>query len=378
MHNDVKLNVEQILGAWDRNTPHKRKLLLELLGVPAIITDLDGMVLDYNIQAHLLLGLDRHELLGRDLGLLLSNYIVVDKLPTITEDLYKFNSQANKTDHYFINSYKNEKYKIHFFVRTDGWSSPEDALLVTEQKYRNLVENAVEGIFILGLKGFYLVNESFCKIFGYQMEEILQLDPYLLVPPNERQSIKENLIRKMEEKILMHRKVEQVLLHKEGYEVTCEMSFFSTFYNGEYAIQGHVRDISELKRVEKELEESEVIYRTVVENAYDNVFIFNKDGLVYANKRLCETLGCKYDELIGKKDFEWIAPEHRKRFIKMTEESISNKASTYFQSDLITKQGVRKNFVFNISTVLFKNKYAYLAIGKDISFKKQQIREKTF
>lgn len=378
MNNSIRLNAQHILEAWAKNTPDKRKHFLELLGMPAIITDLKGVILDYNTQAHLLLGLKSHEFLGQDLDLILKSYLIAaNQLPTITDKVYRFTSPTNKVDLYFINSYETEAYKIHFFVRTDGCSCREDALLLTEQKYRNLVENAVEGIFILGLNGFYLVNKSFCQIFGYQMEEVMQLDPYSFVPLSQREAIKRSFMRRFQERRLIHRKVEQVLLHKKGYEVTCEMSFFSTFYNGEYAIQGHVRDISKIKRIEKELEESEEIYRTVVENAYDNVFIFNDTGVVYANRRLCETLGCKYDEIIGKADFTWIAPEHRKRFIRMSEETISNnKTSICFQSDLITKQGVRKNFVFNVSAIIFKNKYAYLAIGKDISYRKQQIRQK--
>lgn len=376
MENTLKINAEQVLIAWHQNDTHKRKQLLEYLGVPAIISDLSGLVLDYNIQAQLLLGLSRDEFLGENLDLILRSHLLVDKPATLLDNVYQFKGDGSKPDLFFINTYENENHKIYFLVRTDGFNKPEDALLVTEQKYRNSVQNAVEGIFILGLKGFHLVNKSFCTIFGYDMEEIMRIDPYLLVPPNYRQPIKANLNRKLTERILMHRKVEQVLLHRSGYEVICEMSFFSTIYNGEYAIQGHVRDISELKRIEKELEESEVIYRTVVENAYDNVFIIDNTGIVYANKRLYETINYNYGELIGNSDFEWIAPEFRKRFIKMTENINSTKPSAYFQCDLMTREGVRKNFVFNVSTILFKNKYAYLAIGKDISFQKQQIREK--
>lgn len=373
---NIDMNVEQILTAWDKSTPYKRKQLLEYLGVPIIISDLSGLVLDYNIQAQLLLGLSNEEILGKNLDLILQNYLLVDKPKTLLDNVYQFRGNGNNSDPFFINAYENEKHKISFLVRTDGFNKPEEALLITEQKYRNLIENAVEGIFILGLKGFHLVNESFCRIFGYSMEEIMRMDPYLLVPPIHRQSVKESFIRKLTGRILMHRKVELVLLHKYGYEVICEMSFFSTFYNGEYAIQGHVRDISQLKRIEKELEESEEMYRTVVENAYDNVFIVDDTGIVYANKRLYETINYNYGELIGNSNFEWIAPEHRKRFLKMTEYSSTNKPSAYFQCDLITREGTRKNFVFNVTTILYKNKYAYLAIGKDITFKKQQIREK--
>ncbi len=253
--NELKTGAEQILLSWERSSNNKRKQLLEYLGTPVIISDLNGIILDFNTQAYLILGLSRDEILNYNFKILLETNRINDGHNL--NPVYQFKDHHNKPYFFFINTYQNQVYQIHFIVRADGYNKPEEALLITEQRYRNLVENAVEGIFILGASGFYLANDTFCRMLGYEVQEMMNIDPYTLIPPDKRQDIKRYFTRKLEGFFLMHKKVEQVFMHKQGYELTCEMSYFSTFYNGQYAIQGHIRDISQVKRIEKDLEASE-------------------------------------------------------------------------------------------------------------------------
>ena len=381
MGNDIKTGAKQILASYKKVNTYKKKQLLELIGTPTLITDREGMIIDYNSQAFLILGLHKEDWAKQNVYDLLQAKVLStgkDKETTKNLDLvYQLKGHNSKAQSYFINSYYNSSGEgIHFLVTTDGTNDPTEALLIIEQKYRNLVENATEGIFIIGLQGFYLVNEALCRIFEVDMEEMLKTDPYSLLPHYERDYLKTFVTSRINERILLHSKIEQVFIKPNNENIICEMSYFSTFYNGEYVIQGHLRDISEIKRIEKELEQSEEIYRAVVESAFDNVCIFNSKEVIYANKNLCETIEYESGEVIGKSDFKWIAPEFQKRFFRLMNTPNHNDSSLHFHCVLITKQGIRKTFVFTITTTVFKEQAVFIAVGKDISLKREQEKEK--
>ncbi|HZK43124.1 MAG TPA: PAS domain S-box protein [Syntrophomonadaceae bacterium] len=376
MNNNMVTEAEQIILAWVRSRPAQRKHLLEFLGIPIILCDNNGMILDYNIQASLILDLSSDKLYGQNLKEILNEIILPFTSSDSQRKVYKFKNHEGKTELFFINSYTKQEHTMHFLVRADGYTKPEDTLLITEQKYRNLLENAVEGIFIIGVKGFYLVNEHFCQIFGYEMSELLSCDPYKLFPLSEREIMRNYFTRKLEDCVVMHRKAEQVLINSQGDEIICQTSFFSTFYNGEYAIQGHVRDISQVQRYEKQLEATEGVYRKVMENSKENLFVLDESGIIYANKEFCKNIGYKSEELKELKNLSWVALEYRNVFSKLLDSLDTYKPPTHLQCDLLTSQGEKKTFTFTISTIPYKNSLAYIATGKDITLQKQIKRER--
>jgi PAS domain S-box-containing protein len=69
---------------------------------------------------------------------------------------------------------------------------------------------------------------------------------------------------------------------------------------------GVLQDITELKQVERELRTSEARFRTVVDHASDAFFLYNEDATVLdVNRRACESLGYRRDELIGMTAFDY-------------------------------------------------------------------------
>ena len=73
-----------------------------------------------------------------------------------------------------------------------------------------------------------------------------------------------------------------------------------------------VQDISERKRIEQALRESEEKFRRVVENAPDGIIVFQGTKIIYANPRAAEFLGYSVDELLSMNfwDFVHLSKSH--------------------------------------------------------------------
>jgi two-component system, cell cycle sensor histidine kinase and response regulator CckA len=82
-------------------------------------------------------------------------------------------------------------------------------------------------------------------------------------------------------------------------------------YRNRPAVLAVLRDMTERKRVEEALGESEDKYRNLVEESFDGIFIQKGSEIIFANKRLNEMLGYGEGELIGQKHWIVYHPDDR-------------------------------------------------------------------
>jgi PAS domain S-box-containing protein len=81
------------------------------------------------------------------------------------------------------------------------------------------------------------------------------------------------------------------------------------------ALEGFITDITERKRAEEQVRASEHMYRTLLENVPQSVFLKDRDGrFLVVNKAFCTSLGCTEADMVGKTDLEFYPPELAERF----------------------------------------------------------------
>ncbi|QTA91117.1 two-component system sensor histidine kinase NtrB [Desulfonema magnum] len=89
-----------------------------------------------------------------------------------------------------------------------------------------------------------------------------------------------------------------------------------------------------------ELRESELKYKTLVEEITDGYFVIQEEVIVFANRAFCKMHGYSAREVIGEKFYHFIVPEHREQAIEMYNKSILKKpAPRIFEYLRLTKEG---------------------------------------
>lgn len=168
-----------------------------------------------------------------------------------------------------------------------------DALRESEEKFRSLVETTSDLVWEIDSRGVYTyVSPKVREMLGYEPEELLQKSPLEIMPEDER----ERLTPLLNKAIALQQPVsgiENRCLKKDGSEVVMESSAVPRFAeDGSFAgLRGIDRDISERKKVQDALGESEERYRTLIESANEAIFVIQEGIIPFCNAKGLDLIG---------------------------------------------------------------------------------------
>ena len=179
----------------------------------------------------------------------------------------------------------------------------EQQLRESEERYRNIVEHAHDGIFQSTREGrFIQANPAMARICGYDspeqlISEVTDISTQYYADPNDR-------IRYLE-KIDKYDSIEQFefqVKRKDG-KIIWVSNNTRAIHNprGNTVIyEGMVKDITERKLAEQALRENEAKLRAIFDTVLSGIFLSDVDGIIiFANNRMVDMLGYELDELIG-------------------------------------------------------------------------------
>ncbi len=182
-----------------------------------------------------------------------------------------------------------------------------------EETYRGIYENAVEGIFQTTADGHYLsANPALARIYGYEsseelMHQVSDIGRMLYVEPGRR----DEFVRIMEEKGVVsafesqiRRKNGEIIWIAENVRAVRDKNGRLRFF------EGTVEDVTERHRAEEKLAHSEALYHSLVDAIEQAIFRKDLQGrFTFGNQRFCESLDKTLDEIVGKTDWDFFAPE---------------------------------------------------------------------
>ncbi|MFQ6083458.1 MAG: PAS domain S-box protein [Candidatus Aminicenantia bacterium] len=256
----------------------------------------------------------------------------------------------------------------------------EQALKESEKRYRSLVENANDAIYIITPEGFEYVNPAFEKLTGYKAKEACskKFNFWNIIAPEDRELTKRREeARKRGEKIPS--RYEFRIVAKDGKIKNVEVTTVEIGRKEEVKTMGIIRDITERKKIEEALRESEEMYKTLVKTSPDAVTVTDLEGhITYVSQRTLEVHGFKSaEELIGKSAFELIAPEDHEEAMINLQKTLEEGFMRNLGYTLLRKDGTC--FIGELNTALIKDAYgkpkAFIATTRDITERKRAEEE---
>ena len=182
----------------------------------------------------------------------------------------------------------------------------EIALQESERRYRELIELAVDGILVGSSDGTIIEANSYMQhLTGRPQENLIGLNISELFSPN---ALKDTPLRY--DMLLKGETVftERDILRIDGTTIPIEMHT-KMMPDGTY--QSIYRDVTERKKAEETLRESEIKFKSLVESTSDMIWETNIDGLyTYVSPQFENLLGYSLGEVIGKSPFAFITDEN--------------------------------------------------------------------
>jgi PAS domain S-box-containing protein len=170
----------------------------------------------------------------------------------------------------------------------------EKALRENEEKFRALFNNANDMITLSGfgpdgLPARYLeVNDVACRRLKYTRQELLGMSPMNVIAPESVRVIA-RITRELHAS--GHATFEVVHLTKDKQKIPVEINAHLFEFKGTPAVLALSRDITERKRSEEALRDSEARYRSLAEVSHDLIFVIDKeDRVLYINQQAADLI----------------------------------------------------------------------------------------
>jgi PAS domain S-box-containing protein len=188
----------------------------------------------------------------------------------------------------------------------------EDALREQERQFRAVFENALEPIVIMDDERRYVdANPAACRLFGLTRDELLTRRVDDFVGPGFASVIDEEWEAFRERGFFLG---EAQMVFPDGRERTVESMAKADFLPGHHV--AFVRDITERKRAEEALRESQNLFESFMNNSPAIAFMKDEQGrYVYLNETFERTIGVDLADWRGKSDFELWPEETARQFV---------------------------------------------------------------
>ncbi len=140
------------------------------------------------------------------------------------------------------------------------------------------------------------------------------------------------------------------------------------------AVFGMIQDITQRKKADKALRESEEQFRTLVESAFDGIYLMEDRKFKYVNKRFCDIVGYGQNEIVNDRfNFHLLLTSNSRRLVEDRYQARlkGEELPTSYEMELLTKEGKVKDVELSTVTLDKKNQTKILGVMRDITYRKQ-------
>jgi len=184
----------------------------------------------------------------------------------------------------------------------------DEALWKSEEKYRNIFNNAQVGIFRTRISDGKVLecNDRFARTYGYKTPEECK-DDFVVSEHHTDPGAREKMVASLMEKGEVN-DIEACFSRKDGDDVW--VRFSARAYSEEGYMEGVGHDITDYKQAQVELKESEDKFRSFAEQSLVGIYLISGDVFKYVNPKFAEIFGYSVDECLDNMHFpQLVHPE---------------------------------------------------------------------
>jgi len=175
----------------------------------------------------------------------------------------------------------------------------EQELRESEYRFRSLFDHLGDGILVADVetKKFFLGNRVICQMLGYSQEEVEKLGVLDIHPKKDLPYVIERFEKLASQEIGVAENIP--VQRKDGSVLYADIASSPFVLNGKTCLIGIFRDMTERKRMEEALKESEQRFRAVFDNAGDGILVADVETkkFLLGNRVICQMLGYSQEEV---------------------------------------------------------------------------------
>jgi PAS domain S-box-containing protein len=251
----------------------------------------------------------------------------------------------------------------------------EEKLRCSEERYRCIFDNSAVAIMLTDEKECIISWNKFTEtLLEMNEDDLKNKSVSMLYPPEEWTKIRLENIR---DKGGQHQ-LETKIFKKNGELIDIDISL-SVFKNNEGEITGSIgviKDITERKKAEKKLKESEEKYEGLFEYTTDGMIVLDARGEIQdINKRALELLGLSEDQTIGNNflSMGFLTPKSLSIFVNQFQDLLSRRIASSSETEITNKNG--KKIAVELSSFFLVKKENevdnFVLVMRDITERKQ-------
>ncbi len=192
-----------------------------------------------------------------------------------------------------------------------------EALKESEKRFRSVLDSSKDFIYRFNLQTncYEYISPSSKKVIGHSSDVIKHLGDRMILAFIHHEDLQAMQAALERLEVSGQEEVEVRINRADGYHwISCSMSLVKDSSGRPLYHDGIVRDITERKRAEEKLSESEEKFRTVVETSGEGVAIARPNGpFFYVNQRMADMLGYSVDEIIGKSAMDFCSDDWKEQ-----------------------------------------------------------------
>jgi len=186
----------------------------------------------------------------------------------------------------------------------------------SEERFRMMADNIRDGLTIIENDKTVYANRRIEEITGYTFDEFNHMGPLAIVATECHDVVKDQ-IAELEKNPGKPGEIQVWIIRKDGERRFVSARISSVRYQNTNYNFVIFTDMTESKRQELLLRESEQRFRMMAENIQDGLIIVENGNFVYANRRVAEISGYSTEDLVQMKSTDLVAPDDAEKLEKI-------------------------------------------------------------